>query len=106
MNDSEFAAAAERALDAIESAIEACDADIDTQRSGGVLTIELGNGSKVVVNSQTPMRQIWVAARSGGYHYEWRDGAWRDTRDGSELFAALSRALSAQGETAVLLRGG
>jgi CyaY protein len=52
------------------------------------------------------MRQMWVAAKSGGYHYEWRDGAWRDTRDGSELFAALSRVLSAQGDVAVLLRAG
>jgi CyaY protein len=106
MNESEFLAAAERTLDAIESAVEACGADIEATRAGNVLTLELADGSKVVVNSQTPMRQIWVAARSGGFHYEWRDGAWRDTRDGSELFAALSRIVSAQGGVPVLLRGG
>ncbi len=106
MSETEFLAEAERVLGAIESAIEAVDADIDATRSGNVLTLELGDGSKVVVNSQTPMRQIWIAARSGGFHYEWRDGAWRDTRDGSELFTALSRAISAQGGVAVLLRGG
>ena len=104
MNESEFLAAAERALAAIEAAVEACDADIDATRSGNVLTLELGNGSKIVVNSQAPMRQIWVAAKSGGHHYEWRDGRWHDTRDGSELFAALSRIVSAQGGGAVLLR--
>jgi len=103
MSETEFLAEAERALGAIESAIEAVDADIDATRSGNVLTLELGDGSKVVVNSQAPMRQIWIAARSGGFHYEWRDGAWRDTRDGSELFAALSRVLSAQGGVAVVL---
>ena len=102
--ESDFIAAAERTLDAIEAAIEASGADIDATRAGNVLTIELADGSKLVVNSQTPMRQIWVAARSGGYHYEWRDGAWRDTRDGTELFSALSRFLSAQGGVAVLLR--
>jgi CyaY protein len=106
MNESDFAAAAERTLAAIEAAVEACGADIETTRSGNVLTLELADGSKVVVNSQAPMRQVWVAARSGGFHYEWRDGAWRDTRDGSELFAALSRIVSAQGGEAVLLRGG
>jgi CyaY protein len=52
------------------------------------------------------MRQIWVAARSGGFHYEWREGAWHDTRDGSELFAALSRVVSAQGGVPLLLRAG
>jgi CyaY protein len=103
-DESDFIAAAERALDAIEAAIEASGADIDATRSGNVLTVELADGSKIIVNSQTPMRQIWVAARSGGHHYEWRDGAWRDTRDGTELFAALSRFLSVQGGVAVLLR--
>jgi CyaY protein len=102
--ESEFIAAAERTLDAIEAAIEASGADIDATRAGNVLTVELADGSKIIVNSQTPMRQIWVAARSGGHHYEWRDGAWRDTRDGTELFAAMSRFLSAQGGVAVLLR--
>lgn len=103
MDESEFLAAAERTLAAIEAAVEACGADIETARSGNVLTLELDDGSKIVVNSQAPMRQIWVAARSGGFHFEWRDGAWRDTRDGSELFAALSRIVSAQGGEAVLL---
>lgn len=103
MDESEFLAAAERTLAAIEAAVEACGADIETARSGNVLTLELDDGSKIVVNSQASMRQIWVAARSGGFHFEWRDGAWRDTRDGSELFAALSRIVSAQGGEAVLL---
>lgn len=105
INESEFLAAAERTLGAIEAAVEACGADIETTRAGNVLTLELADGSRIVVNSQAPMRQIWVAAKSGGFHYEWRDGAWRDTRDGSELFAALSRVVSAQGGAAVLLRG-
>jgi CyaY protein len=104
--ESDFVTAAERTLLAIERAVEACDADVETTRSGNVLTIELDDGSKIIVNSQSPMRQIWVAARSGGFHYEWRDGAWRDTRDGTELFAALSRFISAQGGVAVLLRAG
>ena len=106
ISESDFLAAAERTLGAIESAVEACAADIDVTRAGNVLTLELADGSKLVVNSQAPMRQIWVAGRSGGFHYEWRDGAWRDTRDGSELFAALSRLISAQGGAAVLLRAG
>lgn len=104
MDESEFAAAAERTLAAIESAIEDCAADVEITRAGNVLTLELADGSKIVVNSQAPMQQIWVAARSGGFHYAWRDGAWRDTRDGTELFAALSRLVSAHSGTAVVLR--
>lgn len=106
LSEREFIAAAERTLAAIEAAVEECAIDIESTRSGNVLTLELADGSKIIINSQTPARQIWVAARSGGFHYDWRDGAWRDTRDGTELFAALSRLVSAQSGVAVLLRAG
>jgi CyaY protein len=103
MTDSEFNDLADATLDAIEAAVEATGADIEAARTGNVLTLELADGGKVVVNSQGPMRQMWVAARSGGFHYA-RDGQqWRDTRDGSELFAALSRILSSQGGEPVVL---
>ena len=106
MTDSEFSAAAERTLTAIESAVETCAGDIESTRVGNVLTLEMADGSKIVVNSQAPTRQMWVAAKSGGFHYEWCDGAWRDTREGTELFVALSRLVSAQGGIAVVLRAG
>lgn len=104
MTESEFLELAERTLDAIEAAVEAAPIDAEVTRAGNVLTLELADGSRVVINSQAPMQQIWVAAKSGGFHYERREGAWCDTRDGTELFAALSRILSAQGGSPVLLR--
>ena len=107
MTETEFLERAERTLAAIEAAVEAVsgDVDIETSRSGSVLTLELADRSKVIVNSQAPMQQLWVAARSGGFHYALAaDGSWRDTRDGSELFAVLSKVVSAQGGTPVLLR--
>ncbi len=100
MSESEFMAAAEGVLDAVESAFEqageAADVDIECSRSGNVLEIEFANRSKMIVNTQAPMREIWVAARAGGFHYRLDDGRWLDTRDGSELFDALSRLASAQ----------
>lgn len=104
MTESEFLELAERTLDAIEAAVEAAPVDVEVTRAGNVLTLELADGSRVVINSQAPMQQIWVAAKSGGFHYERREGEWRDTRDATELFAALSRILSAQGGSPVLLR--
>jgi CyaY protein len=70
--------------------------DIDTQRTGGLLELSFPGGSKIVVNTQPPLHEVWLAARAGGYHYKWVDGAWRDTRDGSEFWAALSAQASAQ----------
>jgi CyaY protein len=104
MTDSEFLEQAEETLAAIERAVDAVDLDIEAARSGGVLTLELADAGKIVVNIQAPMQQIWIAARSGGFHFAWSNGAWRDTRDGRELFAALSAIVSAQGGDAVVLR--
>jgi CyaY protein len=103
MNDSEFLTVAEQTLDAIERAVEACDTDIEITRAGNVLTLEFESGAKIVINSQTPMRQIWVAARSGGFHFERVNDQWLDTRDRSELFAALSRIVSDLGTMPVVL---
>lgn len=106
MTDTEFNDLAESILDAVEAAIEATGADIEATRTGNVLTLELADRSKVVVNSQAPMRQIWVAAKSGGFHFALQDGQWCDTRDGSELFATLSRVVSSQGGEPVVLSAG
>jgi len=103
MTDSEYLALAEIALRAIEEAIEASGLDIDAERSGNVLTLELENRSKIIVNLQAPLHEIWVAAKAGGFHFRHTDGAWRDTRSESELFNALSSFVSEQsGETVVL----
>ncbi len=108
MTETQFLEHAERALAAIEAALsnvsDSGDIDIDVSRVGNVLTIELPNRSKLVINSQASMQQLWVAARSGGYHYALTDdNSWRNTRDGSELFAALSDLLSAQGDVPIQL---
>lgn len=70
--------------------------DVDGQRTGGLLELSFPAGSKIVVNTQPPLQELWLATRGGGYHFRHLDGAWRDTRDGVEFFARLSSAASAQ----------
>ncbi|MGH8736366.1 MAG: iron donor protein CyaY [Burkholderiales bacterium] len=106
MTDSEFEALAEAVLERIEQSIEAGNLDVDLQsKAGGVLEVEFQNGSKMVINRHGAAKEIWVAAKSGGFHFRWDGSAWLDTRDGSELFAALSRLVSAQSGQRVVLRG-
>ena len=95
MTESEFHRAVDAALERIESALEESDA-LDADLEGGVLTVECADTSRIIVNRQTPNREIWVAARSGGFHFSCREGAWRDTRTGEELFAALARLIEQQ----------
>jgi CyaY protein len=90
MNESEFHRAVDAVLERVESALEAHDA-LDVELNEGVMTIALPDASRIIVNRQTPNREIWVAARSGGFHYAFRDGEWRDTRSGEEFFTALAR---------------
>lgn len=106
MTDSEFEALTDAVLERIEQSIEASSLDVDLQsKADGVIEIEFDNGSKMVINRHGAAREIWVAAKSGGFHFRWDGSAWRDTRDGSELFVALSRLVSAQGGHGVVLRG-
>jgi CyaY protein len=70
--------------------------DIDSQRTGGLLELSLPGGSKMVVNTQPPLHELWLAARGGGYHFKRVADAWRDTKDGVEFFERLSREASAQ----------
>jgi CyaY protein len=105
MDETEFEALAERALARLEAALEASGVDADVERKdGGVLEIEFADGSKMIVNRHGAAREIWVAARAGGFHFRWDGALWRDTRDGAELFAALSRLVSGQSGQPVLLR--
>lgn len=108
MDESEFIRLAELTLQELDRRIEASGIDADCEFKGtGVLEIEFDDGSKIIVNGQAAAREIWVAAKSGGYHFR-RDGArWVNTRDGAELFAALSAYVGQQaGETVDLGQGG
>jgi CyaY protein len=104
MDERQFEALAGEALRSIERAPDQSGVDADVElKEGGVLELEFGNGSKIIVNRHGAAREIWVAARSGGFHFRWDGAAWRDTRDGAELFAALSKLVSAQSGTGVIL---
>ena len=97
MTEAEFNTIVETTLMRIESALEQSAADLDCSMVGdGVLEIEFADGSKIVVNRHAAAQELWVAARSGGHHFRWDGLAWRDTRDGAELMAALSHRVSAQ----------
>ena len=71
--------------------------DIDVHRTGGLLEMAFPDGSKIVVNTQPPLQELWLASRAAGQHFRHVDGRWLDTRDGGEFFEALSRQASAQG---------
>lgn len=101
LSDTEYQRLAGAALTAIEAAVDRWLQDdlidIDPQRTGGLLELAFPNGSRIVVNTQPPLQEIWLAARNGGFHYRWVQGRWLDTKDGSEFFEVLSREASAQG---------
>lgn len=105
MDDTEFNALSGATLARIEQALDACGADIDYElQPGGVLEIEFRDGSKIVINRHAVAREIWVAARSGGFHFRSERGLWLGTRDGVELFVALERLVSEQAGTRVSLQ--
>ena len=105
MTDLEFLDRAELLLKAVELACDRINdsgmGDIDNQRVGGMVTLVFENRSQIVVNLQKPLHEVWLAARSGGYHFRWRDGLWEDSKGQGEFFAVLSRDASAQSGAAL-----
>ena len=108
ISESTFHQRVDAILSAIESAMDDAPCDIDAELNAGILTLTFANGTKVIVNRQTPLREIWVAAKSGGFHFKFDDAValasmsptaqhrWKDTRSGETLEALLSRVVSEQ----------
>ena len=100
LSDAEYVTRTNAVLASVEAHIDAWlqddVVDIDARRTGGLLEMSFPNGSVIVLNTQPPLHEIWLAARSGGFHYKFSNGAWRNTRDGRELFEALSGCASEQ----------
>jgi CyaY protein len=101
LTDAQYHQLAQGVLSSIEATVDRWlqddVIDIDAHRTGGLLELAFPDGSRIVVNTQPPLHEIWLAARAGGFHYKWVQGAWRDTRTGSEFFEALSQHASTQG---------
>lgn len=100
MTDSEFMDQAELVLKAVEASCDRINdeglADIDNQRVGGMVTLVFANDSQIVINLQKPLHEIWLAARSGGYHYKFDSAQWMDTKGQGEFFVNLSRFATQQ----------
>ena len=96
LDESTFHARVEAVFAGIETAIDVGGSDIDSEISGGILTLEFDNDSKVIINRQTFNREIWVAAKSGGFHFRFDGAAWRDTRSGEKLEILLARVIAEQ----------
>lgn len=103
MTEPEFNRAVHDTLQQIEQAVEDTGADIDFENSGDILTLEFDNGSRIILNRQGAAHQLWMAARAGGFHYDWRDGRWINDQNGAELFDELSRLISEQAGCAIRL---
>jgi CyaY protein len=103
LGDAEYHRLASATLARVEAQLDAWleddVIDIDAQRTGGLLELTLPSGGKIVINTQPPLHEIWLAARAGGYHFRFVRGGWQDTKDGLDFFERLSREVSAQAGT-------
>jgi CyaY protein len=105
IDDKQFHQLGSNLLHSIELALEAADdkldLDLDVERQGSnVINIRFRDKSVIVINTQPPLHEIWVAAKSGGYHYRWAGTMlkplWLDTKTGKEFLSDLSEFASAQ----------
>ncbi|MDX1678342.1 iron donor protein CyaY [Arsukibacterium sp.] len=103
MNDLEYDELADNTLLAVEEAIEQLELDLDYESNGGLLSITFPDQSKIIINKQPPLHQLWLATKFNGHHFEWRNQQWIDNRTGSEFWQLLSEAASKQAGSPVVL---
>lgn len=101
MDHKEFGLLAQTALTRIQSGLENAELDFESP-ADGVLEIEFDDGSKIVINRHGVAQEIWVAARSGGFHFRPTNGIWKDSRDGEDLYIKLARLIAQQGGVTAL----
>ncbi|WP_348682391.1 iron donor protein CyaY [Acidovorax soli] len=105
MTDLEFLDQAEKLLLAVERSCDRInddgDADVDSQRTGGMVTLTFSNRSQIIINLQKPLHEVWMAAKSGGYHYRFDGVAWQDTKGAGEFFQQLSQDAERQSGTSL-----
>lgn len=96
LSDVEYNAMLDRLMQAVEDAVdEQAPDDIDCEAGPGMLTLKC-RGGHIVISRQPPLKQLWLAAKSGGHHFAWQDGQWICTRSGREFFQMLDEAISQQ----------
>ena len=96
LSATQFNEIADTLFEQIVDAIDTTDAADDIELNQGVLEITCVNKSKIIINRHAPTQEIWVAAKSGGYHFKFADKAWVDTRSGERLPDAMGRVVFEQ----------
>ncbi|MDM8545323.1 iron donor protein CyaY [Candidatus Venteria ishoeyi] len=99
INESDFNHLVDATLEWVENYLDERDVDIDYETSAGILTLEFENGSKLIINRQAPVSQLWLAARSGGFHFDYDDEQkqWRWDKDGTTFCHILNQVCLEQG---------
>ena len=99
MNEARFHDLVDALQQQVEDAFDDSDLDLDLENAGGVLTVRFENGSQLILSRQAPLRQLWVAAKSGGFHFDYDEasGLWRHDGSQEPLGALLNRATLEQG---------
>ncbi|MEM1110869.1 MAG: iron donor protein CyaY [Pseudomonadota bacterium] len=99
LSDVEYEEQIEATIQALEEALDEVEDDVDYELGGGILTVTFTNGTTIVVSRQPPVKQLWLATRSGGYHYEFDTDAndWKDTRTGGLFTPFLIKEMLDQG---------
>jgi len=103
MNDSQYNFLSEELILAVEEAIEDCGTDIDFEGASGILTLTFLNKTKIIINKQAPLHEVWVATKFNGHHFSFDNEQWNDKRGGGEFWQFLSDAVSKQAETNISL---
>ena len=96
MNDNQYHQMVDDIFITLEEALDVCEVDIDYESAGGILTLIFPNQTKIILNKQPPLHQIWVATKYNGHHFNFQDDQWIDERTGAEFWSFMDEAATKQ----------
>lgn len=102
MTETEYLQQVDEAFERLEEILDEAESDLDYETNGGMMTVSCENGSQIIFTRQPPMKQLWVATRDGGFHFDYDSSAqcWVRDSDNTRLADVLTHAFGEQaGET-------
>ena len=107
LNESDYDAVAAPELERLITSLDGLTNDsVEAELASDILTVEFADGARYVLNSHRAARQIWLSAERSAWHFDYQSDSktWVASKTGDELWATLTRLLTAKLGEQVTLR--
>ncbi|QCI27379.1 iron donor protein CyaY [Buchnera aphidicola] len=75
--------------------------DIDYENNYQMMIISFSKTNKIIISKQESLKQIWLATRDNGYHFNYQNSNWICNRSKRNFWSILEESFYLQGKEKV-----